>query len=267
MLYVGIDAGKTYKCCILESEKKEPSEVFAFNYGTDGFDLFLNQISSYNQPPENIKVGISETSLYSLSIARCVANHGIAPYIFLSTTMERYKKSHTCQNMIPNRNDFLAACMLQSDLKVKPVTTAELDNPSRLNLRLFTEDDYLMYVESRNRFQETFNDFVEQLFPELPQYLNLDSDAARTLLKEFPGSQKIASASLQQLRTTLDKVLKNSVNIDLAEQIHEAAKKSKAPGIEDGEFTIKMLIDQIESDDHQIQELKNVLKEKYHYSF
>jgi transposase len=262
MLYVGIDTAKKYRCCVFESEKKAPSEMFAFTYDRDGYDLLLKRISFYHLPPEKIKIGMEDIDPYSTNLASCLADNGFTPYIFTPEMVAQFRNTHTCQNAFPNRDDYLIVCMLRSDLDVEPYTKEKLEEKIRIRNRNEAKNFYAKMVQERNKKRQDIVRLVKLVFPELPQYMDLDSSAAHALLNKFPSCRKIAGASLRQLQKAVDTASEGSVSAELLEQIHEAAKNSKYTGDYADELELRFLSSNVEILNSEILKMEEVLKKE-----
>jgi transposase len=265
MLYVGIDTAKKYRCCVFESEKKAPSEMFAFTYDRDGYDLLLKRISFYHLPPEKIKIGMEDIDPYSTNLASCLADNGFTPYIYTSEMVAQFRNTHTCQNAFPNRDDYLIVCMLRSDLDVEPYTKEKLEEKIRIRNRNAAKNFYARMVRERNEKRQNIARLVKLVFPELPQYIDLDSPAAHALLRKFPSCRKIAGASLRQLQKAVDTAYEGSegrVSAELLEQIHEAAKNSKYTGDIADELELSFFTEDVDTLNSEILKMEEVLKKE-----
>ncbi|MCI2116179.1 MAG: hypothetical protein LKK20_03270 [Acidaminococcus sp.] len=236
-----------------------------FTYDRDGYDLLLKRISFYHLPPEKIKIGMEDIDPYSTNLASCLADDGFTPYIFSSEMVAQYRKTHTCQNAFPNRDDYLIVCMLRSDLDVEPYTKEKIKEKIRIRNQNEAKSFYASTVRERNEKRQNIARLVKLLFPELPQYIDLDSPAAHALLKKFPSCRKIAGASLRQMQKAVDTASEGSegsISAELLEQIHEAAKNSKYIGNAADELKLRFLIEDVDMLNSEIPKMKEELKKE-----
>ena len=77
MIFVGIDVAKDkHDCFAMNSDGEILIENFTFQNNSDGFNLFFNSISQFDESFENIKVGLEATGHYSNNILNFLTSKG-----------------------------------------------------------------------------------------------------------------------------------------------------------------------------------------------
>ena len=82
MIYVGIDVAKDkHDCFAINSDGEILIQNLTFKNNSEGFHLFFNSISNFNESFENINVGLEATGHYSNNILNFLTSKGFNVFV------------------------------------------------------------------------------------------------------------------------------------------------------------------------------------------
>lgn len=263
MLYVGIDVAKDkHDCFAMNSDGEILIENFTFRNNSDGFNLFFNSISQFNESFENIKVGLEATGHYSNNILNFLTSKGFNVFVINPLQTNLFRKGQSLRKTKTDKLDarFIATMLISDNLKPYSNLSyhiSELKSLVRHRFRL---------VEERSKFKVSLSRLVTIVFPELEKIVwSISQHSVLYLLYELPSVQDISECNLKHLTCLLEKYSKGKYSKDKAIEIRELARKSIGTISRSLSFELRQVIQTILFLQSQIddidKELKNLIDE------
>ena len=211
MIYVGIDIAKDkHDCFAMNSDGEILIENFTFQNNSDGFNLFFNSISQFNESLENIKVGLEATGHYSNNILNFLTSKGFNVYVINPLQTNLYRKGQSLRKTKTDKLDarFIATMLITDNLKPYSNLSyhiSELKSLVRHRFRL---------VEERSKFKVSLSRLVTIVFPELEKIVwSVSQNSMLYLLAELPSSKAISECNLKHLTNILKNIQKVSIAV------------------------------------------------------
>ena len=263
MIYVGIDVAKDkHDCFAMNSDGEILIENFSFLNNFDGFNLFFNSISQFNESFENIKVGLEATGHYSNNILNFLTSKGFNVFVINPLQTNLFRKGQSLRKTKTDKLDarFIATMLITDNLKPYSNLSyhiSELKSLIRHRFRL---------VEERSKFKVSFSRLVTIIFPELEKIVwSISQNSVLYLLYELPSVKDISECNLKHLTYLLEKYSKGKYSRDKAIQIRELSRKSIGTISRSLSFELRQVIQTILFLQSQIddidKELKNLIGE------
>ena len=120
MIYVGIDVAKDkHDCFAINSDGEILIENFTFQNNSNGFNLFFNSISQFNESFDNIEVGLEATGHYSNNILNFLTSKGFNVYVINPLQTNLYRKGQSLRKTKTDKLDarFIATMLITDNLK------------------------------------------------------------------------------------------------------------------------------------------------------
>lgn len=258
MIYVGIDVAKDkHDCFAMNSDGEILIENLTFQNNTDGFNLFFNSISQFNESFENIKVGLEATGHYSNNVLNFLTSKGFNVFVINPLQTNLYRKGQSLRKTKTDKLDarFIATMLITENFKPYSNLSyhiSELKSLARHRFRL---------VEERSKFKVSLSRLVTIVFPELEKIVwSISQTSVLYLLLNLPSSKDIAECNLKHLSTLLQKYSCGKYGKDKAMEIRELAKKSIGTYSSSLCFELKQIIQTILFLQSQIDEIDKELK-------
>ena len=258
MIYVGIDVAKDkHDCFAMNSDGEILIENFTFKNNLDGFNLFLNSISNFNESLKNIKVGLEATGHYSNNILNFLTSKGLNVYVINPLQTNLYRKGQSLRKTKTDKLDarFIATMLITDNLKPYSNLSyhiSELKSLVRHRFRL---------VEERSKFKVSLSRLITIIFPELEKIVwSISQNSVLYLLNELPSTKDISSCNLKHLTTLLEKYSKGKYSRDKAVEIRDLAKVSIGTNSASISFELRQVIQTILFLQSQIDEIDKELK-------
>lgn len=258
MIYVGIDIAKDkHDCFAMNSDGEILIENFTFQNNSDGFNLFFNSISQFNESLENIKVGLEATGHYSNNILNFLTSKGFNVYVINPLQTNLYRKGQSLRKTKTDKLDarFIATMLITDNLKPYSNLSyhiSELKSLVRHRFRL---------VEERSKFKVSLSRLVTIIFPELEKIVwSISQNSILYLLAELPSSKDISECNLKHLTNILEKYSKGKYSRDKAIEIRDLARKSIGTNSPSVSFELRQVIQTILFLQSQINEIDKELK-------
>lgn len=258
MIYVGIDIAKDkHDCFAMNSDGEILIENFTFQNNSDGFNLFFNSISQFNESLENIKVGLEATGHYSNNILNFLTSKGFNVYVINPLQTNLYRKGQSLRKTKTDKLDsrFIATMLITDNLKPYSNLSyhiSELKSLVRHRFRL---------VEERSKFKVSLSRLVTIIFPELEKIVwSISQNSILYLLAELPSSKDISECNLKHLTNILEKYSKGKYSRDKAIEIRDLARKSIGTNSPSISFELRQVIQTILFLQSQINEIDKELK-------
>lgn len=258
MIYVGIDVAKDkHDCFAINSDGEILIENFSFKNNFDGFNLFLNSISNFNESFKNIKVGLEATGHYSNNILNFLTSKGFNVYVINPLQTNLYRKGQSLRKTKTDKLDarFIATMLITDNLKPYSNLSyhiSELKSLVRHRFRL---------IEERSKFKVSLSRLITIVFPELEKIVwSISQNSILYLLNELPSTKDISSCNLKHLTTLLEKYSKGKYSRDKAIEIRDLAKVSIGTNSPSISFELRQVIQTILFLQFQIDEIDKELK-------
>ena len=258
MIYVGIDVAKDkHDCFAMNSDGEILIENFTFKNNLDGFNLFFNLISNFNESFKNIKVGLEATGHYSNNILNFLTSKGFNVYVINPLQTNLYRKGQSLRKTKTDKLDarFIATMLISDNLKPYSNLSyhiSELKSLVRHRFRL---------VEERSKFKVSLSRLITIVFPELEKIVwSISQNSVLYLLNELPSTKDISTCNLKHLTTLLEKYSKGKYNREKAVEIRDLAKISIGTNSPSISFELRQVIQTILFLQSQIDEIDKELK-------
>lgn len=258
MIYVGIDVAKDkHDCFAINSDGEILIENFSFKNNLDGFNLFFNSISKFNESFKNIKVGLEATGHYSNNILNFLTSKGFNVYVINPLQTNLYRKGQSLRKTKTDKLDarFIATMLITDNLKPYSNLSyhiSELKSLVRHRFRL---------IEERSKFKVSLSRLITIVFPELEKIVwSISQNSILYLLNELPSTKDISSCNLKHLTTLLEKYSKGKYSRDKAIEIRDLAKVSIGTNSPSISFELRQVIQTILFLQSQIDEIDKELK-------
>jgi len=258
MIYVGIDIAKDkHDCFAMNSDGEILIENFTFKNNLDGFNLFFNSISNFNESFKNIKVGLEATGHYSNNILNFLTSKGFNVYVINPLQTNLYRKGQSLRKTKTDKLDarFIATMLISDNLKPYSNLSyhiSELKSLVRHRFRL---------VEERSKFKVSLSRLITIVFPELEKIVwSISQNSVLYLLNELPSTKDISTCNLKHLTTLLEKYSKGKYNREKAVEIRDLAKISIGTNSPSISFELRQVIQTILFLQAQIDEIDKELK-------
>ena len=252
MIFVGVDIAKNnhYAAIVDYSTGEVISTPFLVTNDKIGFELLFSKIKNFNK--EDILIGLESTAHYGDNLITYFHNLDFKIGVINPIQTATLRKS----KIRKVKNDKVDAMLICDALSL-----------SYFNL-LSDIDVELLQIKSLCRFRKDLKDnaakakiqlnsYVDQIFPELNYFFknNLDIKTAHELLKLYQSPSDISKANLTKLTNLLIKSSKGKYNKNQAIELKELA--SNSVGINNPALCIqiKMVINQIELFESQIDDI------------
>ena len=247
MIFVGIDVAKDkHDCFAMNSDGEILIENFTFQNNSDGFNLFFNSISQFDESFENIKVGLEATGHYSNNILNFLTSKGFNIYVINPLQTNLYRKGQSLRKTKTDKLDarFIATMLITDNLKPYSNLSyhiSELKSLVRHRFRLIEERTII--------------------FPELEKIVwSTSQNSVLYLLNELPSVKDISECNLKHLTNILEKYSKGKYSRIKALEIRELAKNSIGTVSNSLSFELKQVIQAILFLQSQIDEIDKELK-------
>ena len=258
MIYVGIDVAKDkHDCFAMNSDGEILIENFTFKNNLDGFNLFFNLISNFNESFKNIKVGLEATGHYSNNILNFLTSKGFNIYVINPLQTNLYRKGQSLRKTKTDKLDarFIATMLISDNLKPYSNLSyhiSELKSLVRHRFRL---------VEERSKFKVSLSRLITIVFPELEKIVwSISQNSVLYLLNELPSTKDISTCNLKHLTTLLEKYSKGKYRRDKAVEIRDLARVSIGTNSPSISFELRQVIQTILFLQSQIDEIDKELK-------
>ena len=258
MIYVGIDVAKDkHDCFAMNSDGEILIENFTFKNNLDGFNLFFNLISNFNESFKNIKVGLEATGHYSNNILNFLTSKGFNIYVINPLQTNLYRKGQSLRKTKTDKLDarFIATMLISDNLKPYSNLSyhiSELKSLVRHRFRL---------VEERSKFKVSLSRLITIVFPELEKIVwSISQNSVLYLLNELPSTKDISTCNLKHLTTLLEKYSKGKYSREKAVEIRDLAKISIGTNSPSISFELRQVIQTILFLQAQIDEIDKELK-------
>lgn len=170
MLYVGIDVAKSkHDCFIIDSDGVIHADNLRISNEREDFVRLNLTIKDtlYDDPVQNVKVGLEHTGHYSINIKRFLESQGFVVTSFNPLETSAFRKASTLRKTNTDKCDAKTiAMMLFFDESVPTLSpsyqTQELKSLTRHRFRL---------IGYRGKLKVSLSRLLDIIFPELPNFI------------------------------------------------------------------------------------------------
>lgn len=258
MVYVGIDVScNEHHCYIAKDSSFNDGTSFSFANNRSGFDELITKLSSF--PKSEIVVGLEATGHYSNNLYFALSSAGFKLFCFNPLQAKEFAKGLSLRSTKTDKAD---AKMIAQMCRYK------LQNPQLATS--YHTSELKALTRHRNRLKEkhkgallALNRCVYLCFPELIEHVaNLNAKYILALLRQFPSSQEIAKASLDELTALLKEATRGRYGREKAEDLQGLAKESIGQFSLVEKLELRQTIDLLLLIKDQLTEVDQMIKEK-----
>lgn len=260
MIFIGIDIAKsTHFASAVNSDGEVLVEPFKFSNNNEGFQKFINTFSNYNI--SNCLVGLESTGIYGENLTAFLFDKGFKIGRINPIQTDSLRSS----NIRKTKNDKVDTFLIAQCLMLKHYTLVTQKDIELIKLRClcrFKED----VLKSQSKAKTQLVGCLDVAFPELANFFsNLHINSSYALLSKYPTARIIAKVKVKTLTNLLYSASKGHFKEDKAIALKELAKRSIAMDNPAIGTQIKMLIEQIQMLQKQIDlldiDISNIMEQ------
>lgn len=259
MIYIGIDIAKNkHDCFITNSDGETLFNVFTIPNNREGYNDLYQKISSLTSDFSEIKIGLEATGHYNYNLLGFLLDKGLPTYVINPLHTNLYRKSLSLRQTKTDKVDARTiALMMMSGVNLQSYSDTSYHNEELKSLTRYRFDK----VNERAKLKTSVSRLINILFPELEKLVpSLHMTSIYTLLSEFPGASKIASAHLTRLANLLQAASRGHYNKETAITFRNAARASVGSNMPAKSLELKHTIKLIQELDAEIEEIENEIK-------
>jgi transposase len=254
MYYLGIDIGKNnHEAGFINQDGKHLGKSLRFSNTREGFENLLAFIKQRLPEEENFCIGMEATGHYWLALYTYLQKQGFILHLINPIQSDSLRNFH-----IRNQKTDSIDCFLIADvIRFGQFTETHLGDEGILalrNLARFRES----LVDSCANYKRQVITVLDQVFPEYDKlFSNVFGESSKAVLKTYGTPEQIVDVNTKSLATLLRKTSKGCHSTDKAREVKDFASRSVGIGLcsDAFAFQIKILIEQIEFTEKQIQEI------------
>lgn len=261
MIFIGIDIAKsTHFASAVNSDGEVLVEPFKFSNNDEGFQKFINTFSNFNI--SDCLVGLESTGIYGDNLTSFLFNKGFKIGRINPIQTDSLRSS----NIRKTKNDKIDTFLIAQCLMLKHYTLVTQNDIELIKLRClcrFKSD----VLKSQSKAKTQLVNCLDIAFPELENFFNnnLHIKSSYALLSKYPTAKIIANVKVKTLTNLLYSASKGHFKEDKAISLKELAKRSIAMDNPSIGTQIKMLIEQIQMLQKQIDlldiDISNIMEQ------
>lgn len=261
MIFIGIDIAKsTHFASAVNSDGEVLVEPFKFSNNDEGFQKFINTFSNFNI--SDCLVGLESTGIYGDNLTSFLFNKGFKIGRINPIQTDSLRSS----NIRKTKNDKIDTFLIAQCLMLKHYTLVTQNDIELIKLRClcrFKSD----VLKSQSKAKTQLVNCLDIAFPELANFFNnnLHIKSSYALLSKYPTAKIIANVKVKTLTNLLYSASKGHFKEDKAISLKELAKRSIAMDNPSIGTQIKMLIEQIQMLQKQIDlldiDISNIMEQ------
>lgn len=263
-VYVGIDVGSTeHSVYLLEEEKDDPTTETTISNDSEGFKK-LGKLLLKVGDDRKVRIGLEATGNYWKPVFNYLRE--LEGELDTVLTLINPNKIHQFKKMDLTRvktDTVDAKAVARYLLRFKPEPTPRTNKRLR-SLRKLCRFR-LSRVDEKIELINQLNDILVGVFPEYEDcFSSLDCVSFLTVLKQYPGPNKISEADEQQLANLHYGKSNHQLGEDKAAKLKELASDTVGePYGTELEVTIRHLADSLLSAKREIEDLDKRIEESY----
>ncbi len=240
MIYVGIDvAKKSHFASVINSDCETLVKPFKFTNDENGFNLLLKNISCFNKA--EILVGLEATGIYGDNLTKFLFDNGFSIGRINPIQTDSIRSS----NIRKTKNDKIDTSLIIQCLMLKKytlVTKKDIEMTELKSLCRFKLD----LIKSQSKYKCQLVGCIDIVFPELNGvFKDLQIKTVYELLSKYSSAYAISHARIDTLTKLISKASRGHFKKDTAIALKDSASHSIAIKNSSIELQIKILINQI----------------------
>ena len=260
MIFIGIDIAKsTHFASAVNSDGEVLVEPFKFSNDDEGFQKFIKTFSNYDI--SNCLVGLESTGIYGDNLTAFLFDKGFKIGRINPIQTDSLRSS----NIRKTKNDKVDTFLIIQCLMLKHYTLVTQRDIELIKLKTicrFKSD----VIKSQSKAKTQLVNCLDIAFPELANFFSdLHINSSYALLSKYPTARIIAKVKLKTLTNLLYSASKGHFKEDKAIALKELAKRSIAMDNPAIGTQIKMLIEQIQMLQKQIDlldiDISNIMEQ------
>jgi len=261
MLYLGIDIGKNHhEAGIIDSDARRLGDSLKFSNTSEGFTKLLKLIEAKRQTDEPIRIGMEATGHYWMALYSFLHGQSLDVVVFnpiLTDTLRNY-------GIRPTKTDSVDAFLIAEVLRFGHYEATHLADEDLIALRNLARFRGSL-VETCSDYKRKVITLLDQVFPEYERlFSDIFGESSKAFLKTCGTPEQCLEIDTRKLANLLKKASRNHFGLEKAKELKEVAKTSCGItlAIETFAFQLKLLIEQIEFTEKQIQLIDRQIAEQ-----
>ncbi|MDO5650043.1 MAG: IS110 family transposase [Gallicola sp.] len=261
MYYLGIDIGKNnHEAGFINPEGKHIGKSLRFSNNQEGFQKLLSFIEQRLPKNESFCIGMEATGHYWLALYTFLQKQGFVLHLINPIQSDSLRNFHIRQQKTDSIDCFLIADVI----RFGQFTETHLS------------DEDILILRNLARFRESLKDscanykrqvitVLDQVFPEYDSlFSNLFGEGSKAVLKTYGTPEQIVELNTKSLATLLCKASKGRHSTEKAKEMKDLASRSVGVNLcsDAFAFQIKILIEQIEFTERQIQAIDKKIEKQ-----
>ena len=261
MIFIGIDIAKsTHFASAVNSDGEVLVKPFKFTNDNSGFNLFIDTFKNYNL--SNCLVGLESTGIYGDNLTTFLFDKGFKIGRINPIQTDSLRSS----NIRKTKNDKIDTFLISKCLMLGNYTLVTKKDIQIINLKTLCRFKFDV-KKSQSKAKVQLVTCLDIAFPELANFFNdnLHIKSSYALLSKYPTAKIISNTRIDALTNLLYSASKGHFKTDKAISLKELAKNSVAMDNPAIGTQIKMLIEQIQMLQKQLDlldiDISNIMEE------
>ena len=255
MYYLGIDIGKNnHEAGFIQDDGSHVGKSVRFSNSREGFERLIHLIEERLPQEESFCIGMEATGHYWLALYSFLHEQGYILHVINPIQSDSLRNFHIRQQKTDSVDCFLIAEVIRFG-KFTETHLADEDIMVLRNLARFRES----LKDSCADYKRQVITILDQVFPEYDKlFSNLFGESSKAFLKTYGTPEQTVDVNTRSLATLLRKASRGRHSTDKARELKEAASRSVGMTLcsDAFAFQIKILIEQIEFTEGQINEIE-----------
>ena len=189
MYFVGIDISKYKHDCFITTETDVIIENLSFKNTKDGFQQFLNSLSSLD-PSQEIRIGFEATGHYHLNLMLFLEENNFSFMEFNPALVKKFISTTTLRRTKTDKADAKSIAKYLMSVDYKPHPKQFYHKFALKSLTRRRES----FVHQRSRYKVDLTNILDIIFPEFkPFFNNSFSATAMFILSKYKTAEAIAN--------------------------------------------------------------------------
>lgn len=261
MIFIGIDIAKsTHFASAVNSDGEVLVKPFKFTNDNSGFNLFIDTFKNYNL--SNCLVGLESTGIYGDNLTTFLFDKGFKIGRINPIQTDSLRSS----NIRKTKNDKIDTFLISKCLMLGNYTLVTKKDIQIITLKTLCRFKFDV-KKSQSKAKVQLVTCLDIAFPELANFFNdnLHIKSSYALLSKYPTAKIISNTRIDALTNLLYSASKGHFKTDKAISLKELAKNSVAMDNPAIGTQIKMLIEQIQMLQKQLDlldiDISNIMEE------
>jgi len=255
--FVGIDVGKwNHHAAFLNSSGTSSAPELAFTNTSEGFDLLLSSLSSFDKT--QTVIGLEATGHYWLALFSFLVDNSWTVKVINPMQSDALRNI----NIRKTKTDRKDSVLIADVLRFGRYTETVLPDEPILQLRELSRCRTGL-VESSGNLKRKILGILDRIFPEFASCFSTVFGTTPTeLLQEFADPEELANCDIENLIKLLEKESRGRHGSKKAQELKNKAAQSVGirMGLEALKFELRLLLQQLDFIKKQIKEMDKFLK-------